>query len=189
MTMNARLKEIVSHIEDVRATLLRSVEGLSSNKAEEPPGPGEWSIVEILHHLYLTETQVTQLLEKQVERAREKGIGPDPDDESLITSLDRYSLDRATTKIKAPMRSVPQQDIKKMEIIELLKDSRGKFLDTISRASAYNLSELFFPHPVIGRLNMYQWILFVGKHEARHTHQIEDVLTGKKIAKKSYRCI
>lgn len=180
MTMNPRLKEIVKYMEEARATLLLTVEGLSSNEAEESPGPGEWSIVEILHHLYLTETQVTQLLERQVERARQRGIGPDPDDESLITSLDQYFLDGATTKIKAPLRSVPQQDIKKLKIIELLKDSREKFLDTISRASPYNLSELVFPHPVIGRLNMYQWILMVGKHEARHTHQIEDVLTRKK---------
>jgi hypothetical protein len=180
MTMNSRLKEIISHIEDVRATLLRTVEGLPSNEAEESPGSGEWSIVEILHHLYLTETQISQLLERQVEHARKKGIGPDPDEESLITSLDQYALERATIKVKAPLRFLPQQDIEKLKIIELLKDSRGKLLDTISRASAYNLCELVFPHPVIGQLNMYQWILFVGKHEARHTHQIEDVLTRKK---------
>jgi len=181
MDMNERLKEIVNYLEEVRSVLQRTVAGLSTNEAEESPGPGEWSIIEILHHLYLTEIQVSQLLEKQMERARKRGIGPDPDNESLLTSLDRYSLERATTKVKNPLRAViPQQGIEKLKILELLNSSRGNFLDIISRASVYNLSELSFPHPILGKLNMYQWILFVGKHETRHTHQIEDVLTKKK---------
>ena len=176
MSMNQRLTEIVHYLKDVRSVLLRTVGEPPSPKAEESPGPGEWSVAEILHHLYLTESQVTQLLEKQVERAGKRGIGPDPENESMLTSLDGFSLERATTKVKAPPYAAPQQKIEILKILELLKNAREKFLETISRASVYNLSELVFPHPAMGKLNMYQWILFVGKHETRHTHQIEDVL-------------
>jgi uncharacterized damage-inducible protein DinB len=176
MNMNQRLAEIVNYLEDVRAVLLKTVGGLSSTEAEKSPGPGEWSVVEILHHLYLGEAGVSQLLEKQVERAGKKGIGPDLENESLLTSLDRFSLERVTTKINAPPQTVPQQGIEMSKMLELLKNGREKFLEIISRASAYNLSELSFPHPAMGKVNMYQWILFVGKHETRHIHQIEDVL-------------
>jgi hypothetical protein len=29
-----------------------------------------------------------------------------------------------------------------------------------------------FPHPAWGPLNLYQWLAFVGAHEARHLAQI-----------------
>jgi len=30
-------------------------------------------------------------------------------------------------------------------------------------------------HPVLGPINMYQWVLFNGSHEARHTLQIREI--------------
>ncbi len=69
--MNYRLSEIVNEIEDARRTLLNTVEGLSQKEFDEQPVPGKWSVGEILHHIYLMETQVTKLLAKQVEKARE----------------------------------------------------------------------------------------------------------------------
>jgi hypothetical protein len=32
-----------------------------------------------------------------------------------------------------------------------------------------------YPHPLVGMLNLYQWILFVGQHEGRHSEQIRDI--------------
>jgi hypothetical protein len=30
-------------------------------------------------------------------------------------------------------------------------------------------------HPTLGPLNRYQWVLFVGQHEARHAAQLQDI--------------
>jgi hypothetical protein len=30
-------------------------------------------------------------------------------------------------------------------------------------------------HPVLGPIDLYQWILFVAVHEARHTAQIREI--------------
>ena len=30
-------------------------------------------------------------------------------------------------------------------------------------------------HPVLGPLNIYQWVLFNGSHEARHTLQVREI--------------
>ncbi|MCP5107329.1 MAG: DinB family protein [bacterium] len=174
--MNTRLSEIVSEIGDARTTLYGIVEELSQKELDERPDPGLWSAGEILHHLYLVETGITKLLVKQVERAAKRGIGPDPDDESVIGSLDRFAIVTAETKFKAPSNSVPRRGIEKGELMKLLQDSRTALLEIVSKAGSYNLSELLFPHPVFGRINMYQWILFVGKHERRHTVQLEDLV-------------
>lgn len=122
------------------------------------------------------ETGVTKLLVKQIERAAKRGIGPDPNDESVIGGLDRFAIVAAETKFKAPSYSLPRRGIEKGKLMELLQGSRTELLDIVSKAGSYNLSELLFPHPAFGRINMYQWILFVGKHERRHTVQLEDLV-------------
>jgi len=37
------------------------------------------------------------------------------------------------------------------------------------------LSEVVQPHPVLGPINLYQWALFVGSHETRHTGQVREI--------------
>ena len=174
--MNSRLSEIVNVIEEARRTLFTSVEGLSQKEFDEQPAPGQWSVGEILHHIYLLEILVTKLLAKQVEKAKKRGIGPDPNDESLIHSFDRVALETTGKKLKAPSSVGPQQGIEKKKLMELLQHARAAFLDIVSEAGSYDLSELIFPHPFLGRLNMYEWIFLIGKHDDRHRTQIENIL-------------
>jgi hypothetical protein len=45
----------------------------------------------------------------------------------------------------------------------------------MEEADGIDLGLLQFPHPVLGRIDMYQWILYLGKHERRHIAQIARV--------------
>jgi uncharacterized damage-inducible protein DinB len=31
------------------------------------------------------------------------------------------------------------------------------------------------PHALLGPLTLYEWVLFVGQHEARHAGQVRDI--------------
>jgi len=42
-----------------------------------------------------------------------------------------------------------------------------------SRLEAVDLSEQMFPHPFLGPLNAYQWLVLLGEHEDRHRGQID----------------
>ncbi|MCP5054360.1 MAG: DinB family protein [bacterium] len=174
--MNTRLSEIVNELGNARTSLYNTVEGLSQHQLDQQPEPGRWSVGEILHHLYVTETGVTKLLEKQITKAEKRGMGPDPENSSLLGSLDQYAFETSTIKIKAPQQVQPQYGVEKGELEELLGSARAELLNVISKGSVYNLSELVFPHPALGRMNMYQWLLFLAKHEERHTAQIKDEL-------------
>jgi len=55
--------------------------------------------------------------------------------------------------------------------------SRVDLLDVITRADGWAVGSLSFPHPIIGPLDFYQWVLFVGQHEVRHTCLIRKALT------------
>ncbi len=172
ITMNPRLKEIVDEIEAARSEIVRIMSDLDEAATARRADPGQWSIGEILHHLFLIESQVTTLLERQIRRAKDRGIGADPGTESLIHSLDRFSIETAPDKIKAPQSVVPAQGVSRSELLALLAASRAKLREAIKEAEGIDLSQMQFPHPVFGRIDMYQWILYVGKHERRHIAQI-----------------
>ena len=170
--MNPKLQEIVDEIEEKRELLLQAVSDLSPEDLNIRNGPDQWSIGELLHHLHLAETQITELLALQLRRAEKRGIGPDTSGGSVINSLDEYSLEKVLQKVKAPPSAVPQRGLEKSDLLEALEDSRRALLKEIERAASYDLSRLKFPHPILGALNMYQWILHIGKHEQRHVNQI-----------------
>jgi hypothetical protein len=43
-------------------------------------------------------------------------------------------------------------------------------------ASGLSLGEIKHTHPILGELDLYQWLIFVGQHEGRHKKQIERTL-------------
>jgi hypothetical protein len=44
----------------------------------------------------------------------------------------------------------------------------------MDEAADVDLGRLRFPHPVLGRIDMYQWIPYIGKHEMRQIERIMD---------------
>jgi uncharacterized damage-inducible protein DinB len=176
MAVNQKLCEIVADTEEKRRALLESVRDWSQAQLDFRAQPDAWSAGEILHHLHLIEASITKLLAKQTIKAQQQNIGSDTSDGSWLNSLDHMPIESRERKMKAPPYVAPQQGgLMKEELLALLRGSRAEFLATIERASDYDLAQLTFPHPFLGDLNLYQWILFVGKHEARHTTQIVEV--------------
>ena len=57
-------------------------------------------------------------------------------------------------------------------------------LAAIARGDGLALSQVEHPHPIFGPLNLYQWVAFVGAHEARHAAQIREV--GAQLAGSSW---
>jgi uncharacterized damage-inducible protein DinB len=173
--MNPRLQEIVNELARTRLLLLASVADLPQEDLDARPGPDQWSIGEILSHLRIIEGQVTQVLARQSAKARKNGAGPDPGTESVLHSLDRFAIEVVREKITTPAFSRPEGGGPKQELLDGLARSRRELLGEIDAAADLDLSQVSFPHPVFGRLTMYEWILFIAKHELRHKAQIESV--------------
>lgn len=171
--MGARLLEIVESIEASRARVLGAVEGLDQAALDRRTDPDAWSIGEILHHLQLVERFVARLLEKQLTRAQRTGVPADTGTGSALASLDPFSIETAPERITAPAGFVPSRGAGRGELLDSLAASHAALLQQINRAQSIDLARIHFPHPVLGMLDMYQWILYVGQHELRHLHQIE----------------
>jgi uncharacterized damage-inducible protein DinB len=176
--MNTRLQEILSETETARERLLAFVAAIPEAAFDARGEKGGWTVAEVLHHLHRMEELVTSLVSRQAVRAREKGVGPDLGGESLLHSLDRFSIETVTDRLTAPESVAPQAGLGKGELLAMLRDSRARLRKTLEDAADVDLSRLQLPHPVLGRIDMYQWVLFIGKHEMRHLGQIQRIMTG-----------
>jgi hypothetical protein len=174
--MNSRLKEIAKELENTRLSLHNTVSDLTQEQLDKEPEPGKWSAGEIIHHIYIVEKGITRLIAKQLGKAAQKGIGPDAETGSLIDSLDEFEIETVKTKVKAPAQSQPEKGVKKEELLKLLAEARKELENIYPEAGKFDLTQIIFPHPILGRINLYQWILFIAKHEERHINQIIKVI-------------
>lgn len=168
-----RLHEIVDALQAARARLLDGVGSLSQEDLDTSSSTGGWSAGEILHHLQLIELSVSRLIGRLLEQAAQGSLGPDPRTDSVLGSLDQFSIEISPQKSVTPTPFTPQKGYAKQVLLDGLAGSRAALLALVEKAGAFDLSRLIFPHPVLGRMDGYQWLLFVAQHELRHLHQIE----------------
>ena len=172
--MSPKVQEILNEIESVRANLYAAANEFSQGQLDFKPSLDSWSIGEVLSHLQVVEKGLPRLYVKLLGEAAAAGLQPETQI-SWINSLDKFQLEVVTQKLPAPERVLPQFGIAKNELIASLQQSREALITAVSNAGDYDYSAVKFPHPFFGEINFYQWILFVGKHEARHLSQIEKI--------------
>jgi hypothetical protein len=171
-----RLAEILDYIEIARGRLLEAAQGVNPSFAEIRPRRGSWCVAEILMHLAMTEGITARIISRSVSLGREQGVGPETSEESLLSSLDKFSVAESVKLLNAPERAIPPRDVTMSQALEALDASRRALREALRDADGMNLGALTRPHPLLGELNIYQWALFIGQHEERHTRQIQRTL-------------
>ena len=171
----ARILEVTAELDASRTRLLDSAASLSDADFSFSPQADRWSIGEILHHLRLTEESVVRVLQKLADKAEKAGLGPDLGTSSILHSIDRLNIESAVDKIVAGASIVPAKGIPARELLDGLAGSRGALMKALELCQRFDMTQMQFPHPVVGRLDAYQWVLFVAQHEERHRRQIESV--------------
>jgi hypothetical protein len=174
--MHARLAETMNYVEEKRTELLQSFEGVPGERLCRRTDPGGWSVAEILEHLRMVESGIARLVTKRVGQARAADLGEEKSTASVMQSFDRYSAVLDGAVLKSPPTVQPRADVDISEALEGLRSSREALRAAVASANGLALSEIKHTHPVLGELDLYQWLIFVGKHEGRHKKQIERTL-------------
>jgi hypothetical protein len=173
--MHPRLAEIVKYVDDRRADLEAAVGGLPYARWSERPAADSWSVAQVFDHLHLTESGTARLLAKRIARAKEAGLGPERSDESVARDLDFFPVVDGP-KRQAPDIVVPRADARAPEVHDALRRSRGDLHAALREGDGLALGEVTATHPALGVINVYQWVLFIGQHEARHTRQVAEIV-------------
>jgi uncharacterized damage-inducible protein DinB len=173
--MHPRLTELLAYLDAQRARVRGAASQLPRDRWAVRPSPDKWSVAEVYWHLQRVERGVAKLIAKRATEARAVGHPMEQSTTSIIDALDGRGVEDRSRPILAPTQVSPPAPVDPAEVERQLDESREMLHSAISDADGLALGSITHPHPVLGEINLYQWILFVGLHEARHAGQIAEV--------------
>jgi hypothetical protein len=174
--MHTRLSEIAQYVDAQRALLLATAAPLPAARWTERPAPDRWSVSDVFEHLHRVERGSARLIAKLAADARAAGHPGEHDHGSVMASLDEAGLMDRSRKIAAPERVAPEGGWTREAALAALAASRADLHAGIAAADGLALQSVRHAHPRLGDIDLYQWILFIGQHEARHVPQVAEII-------------
>jgi len=173
--MHPRIEEVINHLDTERSALREAVELLAPELRDQSPGTDRWSVAQVLQHLASIEKRVSRGMTKWIADARSGGVGPETETSSVMNSLPLQLITDRSQPRTAPEEFRPQSDVDAKSAWAALEQSRETLRAAILAGDGLALGEVMQPHPVFGPINLYQWVLFLGSHEARHAAQVREI--------------
>lgn len=179
--MHPRIAELVSFIDVEREGVEEALGAVPERWRERRRSPEAWTAAEVIDHLARVESGVARLVERRSAKAREAGVGAETSDTSVLGRLDHHDVS-GTTKLVAPEMVRPAPGVGAAEAITALRQAREALRASLGAADGLALGEIFQAHAVLGELDLYQWVLFVGLHERRHARQLRAIAEWSRAA-------
>ena len=159
-------------LKETKKYFLKNIKGLSDAQLDFKAAPEKWSIRQCMEHITLAESFLDQLLQGTLNAPAnpEKRSEIKIKDEDIVTML----TDRSK-KAQAPEPIQPKGNFKSTEeMIQQFNAARDKHIEYM-KTTQDDMRNHCTPHPVLGMLDSYQWMLLLAAHSKRHTLQIEEV--------------
>ncbi|HEX5386616.1 MAG TPA: DinB family protein [Gemmatimonadales bacterium] len=172
MPLHPRTSELIEYLARTRTDLVTALDQVPAPLRERRPAPDAWSPAEIAEHLRVVEDGIVRMLNRTLDRTDLDALGPEADTSSVLGCLDRFRLLDATRRIEAPELVRPAADVTFEPALAGLAKTRDGMIALLARVDGRAVGSITRPHLLLGPLTFYQWIVFVGQHEARHTHQV-----------------
>ncbi len=172
MALPEPVDKLWRELERVRAEVLKEVEGLSQAQADWKPGPDDWSVGEIVHHLTIAEIATGKLTTKLTREAEAAGtLKPFPPDLRELKPLSAAPAANA----EAPQVVWPERGRPIGALVEEMKAARARSRQSIEKLGSVDPRPLVFKHFRLGDLDLSQWWQLQAQHDAIHLAQIRDV--------------
>ena len=170
--MHPRLAELLEYLDTKRSSMLAAATAVPAGDWGTRPAPDRWSVAEVCWHLHRVETGVARLVRMRADESRAQGHPAEDETSSVLGRLDGRGVQDRSRPIEAPPQVAPKENPTADRAVQLLAESRGLLRAAIADADGVALGRMTHPHPALGELDLYQWILLIGQHEERHTGQI-----------------
>lgn len=160
-------------LQATRDAFLQSIAGLSEKQWTFKSAPDRWSVAEVAEHIAVSESAIFGLVQSKFmagpatpeKRAEVKFT----DDQILARIPDRSHKAQAPEFLK-PTGRWPNRE----QLTKAFESERKATMEYV-KTTQDDLRDHFGPHPALGTLDAYQWILLISAHSERHTKQIEEV--------------
>src|SRR5690625_3759524 len=151
--------DVVKINKEAREELLTEVEGISDEDLNTKPAADQWSVKQVMEHLYLMEGAITKSIQDQLVN----GEVVEAEDKPINLTVNR------DVKVDAPDFAVPSETFATAaELKQKLATTHRGLIELVNTADETLLEQKVIPHPTFGLMNLKQWIPFIGWHEKRH---------------------
>jgi uncharacterized damage-inducible protein DinB len=171
---NPRLQELFAYLSVKRNALREAVDTVPEPQRSHPPEPGRWSVADVLEHLALVEGRFTTILANRLAEARAEGLAEERETSPIVGTFDQAGVLDRTNRREAP-EVVRPQGLDWKSAWSRLEETRRSFLAVFRSADGLALGDVAYVHPRLGSLNLYQWGVWIGAHEGRHTEQVREI--------------
>ena len=166
------ITDILAANEQAQARFMAAVSNLNDTQADFRPDENQWTIAEIVEHVSIVNDGFLRLTHKLLKEAESAAKPPKTDLNLGHTSLDENGQHHPGP-FQAPDRVRPQGGARIEDSLAKMGATLAGLMEIRSRLEAVDLSEQMFPHPFLGPINAYQWLILLGEHEDRHRDQID----------------
>ncbi len=169
----------LQYLESTKKNVLEATKGLSEAQWNFKPAPDRWSVAQVMEHIAAAEDFLRDTTKEKVMTAPAGEAGRDlkkTDEAVLMMVPDR------THKAQAPEPLVPSNRFGSPEgSVKHFVESRSATEDFLK--STGGLRDHVMDSP-LGKLDGYEFVLFIAAHSERHTKQINEVKADPNFPKK-----
>jgi uncharacterized damage-inducible protein DinB len=165
---------LLKNLAESRERLLGMAQGLSREQLHYRPAPGRWTVAECLEHITAVEGRLLGAIQKTL------AAGPDSSKRSAMDGKDDAlvaDVAGRVTRFQAPDVLAPTGRWPDERLLQEFEGARRQTRDFAAGTEA-DLRAYFFKHPVLGELDLYQWLLLIAAHCDRHRAQSEEVMAS-----------
>lgn len=174
--MHARLEEVLTYAEAARADLLTALDRIDPAYWTERSDTDGWSVRDVVEHLHLVEKSSLRAMFRSLRNAKGSGATNESETASLSPLIADIERRMQEGKRVAPEYTRPSSEASPDELKALLAESRQGLHTWAHEADGAALDMISFPHPALGELSLYGWVVMLGAHERRHTQQIARIV-------------
>jgi len=173
--MHPRTEEVLNYLDTQRKELRAAIDSIPTATRNTQPTANQWSVAQVLDHLTIVDRRVAAGVGKWIADAQASGLGQEEETTSVTGTIPNEKIVDRSRKVEAPEEIRPRTDIDAETAWAELEQARAKLRAAFLTGDGFALGQVVQTHPVLGPINVYQWMLFCASHEARHTLQIREI--------------
>jgi hypothetical protein len=169
------MKNTIKRLDSIHQQLKSTVTPIGSEQFSKRPDENEWSVAEVVQHLYLVEERVLAELEKKVKEP--------PVKTSLLKKLVPMRIVAFRfRRVIAPKAVRPADLLPKDTALQKYDEARDRMKRFCLEHGKGRLSQVSFLHPLLGYIDGTAAVRMVAFHEVRHFKQINEIIRKLKLA-------
>ncbi len=146
--------------------LIETIDGIAEEKLSIKDNVNEWSVYEILEHIYLTDKIISKLISTPSKNQS--------DTNEIIGSeeLEDVLIGKKSPKVKTPEMLSPKGIINNIQDFKNIFLEQRNLLKMNLESGKIKIDNRIFKHPYLGEMTIEDWLNFIIFHTKRHIKQI-----------------